>query len=39
MDIPFTIPMPDGMKWTPVLWDGEEDPDWHKTAGLDFEAE
>jgi len=25
-----------GQKWTPVLWDGEEDPDWNKTAGLDF---
>jgi len=23
-----------GQKWTPVLWNGEEDPDWHKTAGL-----
>lgn len=20
--------------WTPVLWDGEEDPDFHKTQGL-----
>ena len=24
-----------GQSWTPVLWDDEEDPDWHKTAGLD----
>ena len=23
-----------GMSWTPVLWDGEEDPDWFKTYGL-----
>jgi hypothetical protein len=20
--------------WTPVKWDDEDDPDWHKTAGL-----
>ena len=24
-----------GQSWTPVLWDDEEDPDFHKTAGLD----
>lgn len=24
-----------GQSWTAVLWEGEEDPDWHKTAGLD----
>jgi len=24
--------------WTPVLWDDEEDPDWHKTAGLEFKT-
>lgn len=23
-----------GLWWTPVEWDDEEDPDWHKTAGL-----
>jgi len=23
-----------GQAWTPVLWDGEEDPDWHKSVGL-----
>lgn len=23
-----------GQSWTPIFWDGEEDPDWHKTAGL-----
>lgn len=23
-----------GQLWTPILWDGEEDPDWHKAAGL-----
>ena len=22
-------------EWTPVLWDDEEDPDWHKAAGLE----
>lgn len=22
-------------EWTPVLWDGEEDPDWHKASGLE----
>lgn len=26
-----------GQTWTPVLWDGEEDPDWHKAAGLNTE--
>lgn len=25
-----------GMEWAPVLWDGEEDPDFHKVAGLQF---
>ena len=24
-----------GQYWTPVLWDGEEDPDWFKSAGLE----
>lgn len=24
-----------GQHWTPVLWDDEEDPDFHKSAGLD----
>lgn len=24
-----------GLWWTPVEWDDEEDPDWHKTSGLD----
>jgi hypothetical protein len=23
------------MKWIPVLWDGEDDPDWHKAYGLE----
>ena len=23
-----------GQAWTPVLWDGEDEPDWHKAAGL-----
>ena len=23
-----------GQTWTGVRWDGEEDPDWHKAAGL-----
>ncbi len=23
-----------GQSWTPVLWDGEDDPDFHKTDGL-----
>jgi hypothetical protein len=23
-----------GQFWTPVLWDGEEDPDWFKSSGL-----
>jgi len=22
-------------EWTPVLWDGQEDPDWHKASGLE----
>jgi hypothetical protein len=21
--------------WTPILWDDEEDPDWHKASGLE----
>ena len=25
----------DGMYWTPVLWDGAEDPDWFKSGGLE----
>ena len=24
-----------GVMWTPVTWDGQDDPDWHKTAGLE----
>ena len=24
-----------GMSWTPVLWDEEEDPSWFKTKGLE----
>jgi len=24
-----------GQYWTPVLWSGHEDPDWHKSAGLE----
>lgn len=24
-----------GQYWTPVLWDGDDDPDWHKSAGLE----
>ena len=33
-----------GQEWTPVLWDGDEDPSWCKSAGLrpyverDFQA-
>lgn len=27
--------MVSGQEWTPVLWNGEEDPDWHKSAGLE----
>jgi hypothetical protein len=26
-----------GIMWTPVLWTDAEDPDWHKTEGLEFE--
>ena len=26
-----------GQAWAAILWDDEEDPDWHKTAGLIFE--
>lgn len=29
------VPVFIGQSWTPVLWDGDEDPDWHKTAGLE----
>lgn len=25
-----------GIMWVPVLWDEDEDPEWHKLAGLDF---
>lgn len=25
-----------GQSWTPVLWDSEDDPTFHKTAGLVF---
>ena len=25
----------DGMSWTPVLWEGEEDPDWSKSSALE----
>jgi len=25
-----------GQWWCPVLWDGEEDPDWNKSAGLEL---
>lgn len=25
-----------GLEWTPVIMDGEDDPSWHKTHGLDF---
>ena len=29
-----------GMNWTAVLWDDEEDPDFHKTRALEiFETE
>jgi len=28
-----------GMRWTPVLWDGEEDPTWFKQYGLNFAEE
>jgi hypothetical protein len=24
-----------GIVWMPLLWDGDEDPDWHKSAGLE----
>lgn len=24
----------DGQSWVPIRWDEEEDPDWHKEAGL-----
>jgi|GEM_PF-5438021 len=27
--------MVQGQRWTPVLWNDEEDPDWHKMAGLE----
>jgi len=27
----------EGMEWTPVLWEDEEDPDWFKTQGLIIE--
>jgi hypothetical protein len=25
-----------GIQWTPVLWDDDEDPTFHKTRGLQF---
>ena len=25
---------PGCVTWTPVLWDDEDDPDWHKACGL-----
>jgi hypothetical protein len=25
-----------GTRWTGVQWDDEEDPDWHKTDGLEI---
>lgn len=28
-----------GMWWTPVLWDDEEDPDFHKASGLEGQTE
>ena len=28
-----------GQSWTPVLWDGDEDPDFYKTAGLEQRTE
>lgn len=28
----------DDQDWTPVLWDDEDDPGWHKTAGLEMEV-
>ena len=24
-----------GIMWTPVLWDDEEDPNWHKSRGIE----
>lgn len=27
-----------GQWWCPVLWDGEDDPDWNKSAGLELAA-
>jgi hypothetical protein len=27
---------PYGTEWTPMQWDNEDSPDWHKTRGLDF---
>lgn len=29
------FPVMIGQLWTPVMWDDEEDPDWHKSAGLE----
>lgn len=28
------VKRPDQVAWTPVFWDGEEDPDWTKTAAI-----
>lgn len=30
------VDMSNGQQWVPVMWDDEEDPDWHKAMGLDF---
>ncbi len=24
-----------GQRWSAIIWDDEEDPDWHKTSGLE----
>jgi hypothetical protein len=24
-----------GQAWTPIQWEGSDEPDWHKTAGLE----
>lgn len=32
---PDIIPPGHQMPWTPVLWDGEDDPDFHKSVGLE----
>lgn len=33
---PFNV---NGMEWTPILWDGDEDPDWYKADGLEILSE